>query len=385
MRVFGCALVALLLASCNFDSVAPIQRLADQARAEAKKWRPDAQLVQIEITDFSFAMGASGVPDVTKSGPPRTMLFNFESRTAPESLRVLAQPDSGDLSSQRMPPGFIAYSQPVPDKFIDFESAIAKAKQDAGAECAGTSVAARSCLLVQSAELHMSSRDAKPVWKISFGQNPRTFETVSREVDATSGELIASADTHPGVDQSPSPSAATSLYAYVGVPALDRNGRAVTDPSTGRQVADGFCILWQADWLRKNDHVAVTSDRVWWDGVSYQVNPESRAVTVYRVWGPNVIETPNGPRSAVPNIRGAPSEISLDESVTARMYDSPQPGWPCTQQTWASIAAHYADWTRMLSQGGPAQSGQTLPPWQRIEGDPCAHSAEVRKIMGCTW
>ena len=389
MRVFGYVIGALLLVSCNFRRVTPIRHLADQARAEASRWHRDAQLVQIEITDFSFAMGADGIPDVTRGGPPRTIFFSFISRSASGALRVIAQPgvtnyQSRQLQLQQLPSGYIPYSQPIPDSYIDFESAIAEARRDAATECGGAGIATRLCLTVQSAELHMSSQ-AKPLWKISLGQNPKTFERVSREVDATSGELVAAADTRPALNDRKGQSAGSSLYAYAAVPALDRNGRAVTDPSTGRQIADGFCIMWQPDWSRKNDHVPVTSSKVWWDGVSYQVSPETHAVTVYRVWGPNVIETPQGPRSAVPNVRGAPSELSLDESVTVKMYDSPQPGWPCTQETWTSIAAHYADWTRMVSQGGSSQAGRALPPWERIEGDPCAHSATVRKIMGCTW
>jgi hypothetical protein len=401
MKMPGCALAALLLISCNSHAGGrSIPQLVNQARAEARKWQPDAQLVQIEVSDFGFALGPSGIPDITKAGPPGTVLFNFISPSAHEAARIIAQPKLtpdqlkflqdrgvGAMRLEHLPTPYSPYTLPIPETNIDPESAIAKAKRDIGAECAGTTAAAPSCSLVQSAELHMYSvgegGTGKPVWKISFGQNPKTFEPVTREVDAASGELVALNDMQRG-PINPANRSAQTLDAYVPVPAVDRAGRAVTDPRTGLQITDGFCIMWNSDWLTRNDHVAVTVNRVWWDGLSYQVNPIGQSVTVYRVWGPNVVATAQGPRPAVPPVRGAPQEIALDENATAPMFNRPQPGWPCTQQTWGSIRDHYIEWTRMTSapSGG---SGGNIPPWERIEGDRCAHSADVRKYMGCPW
>ena len=70
MKMPGCALAALLLISCNSHAGGrSIPQLVNQARAEARKWQPDAQLVQIEVSDFGFALGPFGIPDITKARP----------------------------------------------------------------------------------------------------------------------------------------------------------------------------------------------------------------------------------------------------------------------------------------------------------------------------
>jgi hypothetical protein len=92
MKMPGCALAALLLISCNSHGGGrSIPQLVNQARAEARKWQPDAQLVQIEVSDFGFALGPSGIPDITKAGPPGTVLFNFISPSAHEAARIIAR------------------------------------------------------------------------------------------------------------------------------------------------------------------------------------------------------------------------------------------------------------------------------------------------------
>jgi hypothetical protein len=62
------------------------------------------------------------------------------------------------------------------------------------------------------------------------------------------------------------------------------------------------------------------------------VDPGSLKVTVYRVWGPNVVATPEGIRRV-----GPPDEVAFRMRKTVPMDDRPQPGWPCTQQTWATL------------------------------------------------
>src|ERR1700693_3605397 len=67
-----------------------------QAKAEARKWQTDAQLVEIELPSFGFATDASGIPDMTKAGPPAFILFSFYSPSAREGVRI-------DVSPQPIP------------------------------------------------------------------------------------------------------------------------------------------------------------------------------------------------------------------------------------------------------------------------------------------
>jgi hypothetical protein len=180
-----------------------------------KKWHSDAGLVQIEVSDFGFAAGPSGVPDTTKAGPPGMVLFSFISPSAHEAIRIVAQPNltpeqlkflashgAGPLRVEHLSTPYSPYTLPVTEAFIDPEQAIAKVQKDVGPECAGTSLEARSCGLVQGAELHVfwsgHGETGTPVWTVRFGQNPKTLQTVTREVDANSGELVALNDIQPG-------------------------------------------------------------------------------------------------------------------------------------------------------------------------------------------
>ncbi len=84
------ALLALLIGMATAQA-ATIPQLAAQARAEAKKWQRDARLVQIDVGDFGFALDPSGIPDVTKAGPPGMVLLHFLSPSAPQALRISMQ------------------------------------------------------------------------------------------------------------------------------------------------------------------------------------------------------------------------------------------------------------------------------------------------------
>src|ERR1051325_10463271 len=97
MRLFRALLILSLLALAACGGGGASSDLAERARAEAKKVDPDAALVQIEFTNFGFATARDGLPDVTKSGPPQTALFNFYSRTG-KGLRVVA-----DINRPPMP------------------------------------------------------------------------------------------------------------------------------------------------------------------------------------------------------------------------------------------------------------------------------------------
>jgi hypothetical protein len=212
-------LIVLLAAHSYFtasgasSSPGSIEQLMGQARAEARKWHPDAVLVQIELSDFGFAMGPSGIPDVTKAGPPGVVQFHFLSFSAHDAMRVVAQPKltpdqlkflasrgSGLLRVEHLSTPFSPYTLPIPESFVDPRQAIAQAQKDIGPECGGAKYP--GCALVSDAELHVfwsgQGESGIPVWRISFGQNPRTLQTVTREVSATSGELVALIDKQRG-------------------------------------------------------------------------------------------------------------------------------------------------------------------------------------------
>jgi hypothetical protein len=211
--------LVVLFAAHSYFTVTPTDgsfgQLTDQARAVARKWQPDADLVQVELIDFGFAIGPSGIPDTSKAGPPAMVLFNFLSRSAHDAIRVVAQPNLtpeqlklmasrgvGPVRVEHLSSPYSPYTLPIPEGFIDPQQAVARAYQDIGPECGGASLEARSCSLVSDAELHLfwsgPGENSSPVWTIRFGQNPRTLRTVTREVSAASGELVALTDLQRG-------------------------------------------------------------------------------------------------------------------------------------------------------------------------------------------
>src|SRR5262245_36213637 len=216
MKRLRCGLLVLLVMSCTSHPGGAVRQFATQARAEARKWQPDAQLVQIEVSNFGFAVDKSGIPDMTKAGPPGMVLFHFLSPSAQQALRIQAQPNLtpeqlqflrargvGPLRVEPLPTPYSPYTLPIPDKFLEPEPAIAQAQKDIAGDCAEAVPGQSSCALVQQAELHMywhgTAGDAgRPVWKISFGQHPKTLRIVSREVDAMSGALVALKDLQAG-------------------------------------------------------------------------------------------------------------------------------------------------------------------------------------------
>jgi hypothetical protein len=140
MRLFRALLILSLLALAACGSGGGTSSdLAERARAEAKKVDPDAALVQVEFTDFGFATARDGLPDVTKSGPPKTALFNFYSPSG-KGLRVVADinrpPMPAELEkamrergykAMRVDQGKIPYSTfmlPLPEKIGDMSRAI---------------------------------------------------------------------------------------------------------------------------------------------------------------------------------------------------------------------------------------------------------------------
>ena len=210
MRQVRGILIALLLAlaACGGGGDSTADTLA-RAKAEAKKVAPDAVLVSIEFSNFGFATGANGIPDMTKAGPPQLALFNFHAPGAAKGLRVVADINRAPLPAEfaklqeqqgykdvRVEQGDVPYTPftlPLPDAIGDLDKAIAAARDTIQEECAGGPQFS-TCSLVQSAELHMhwagqEDKTGTPVWTVSFGQNPKTYETVRR--------LIADAGDQP--------------------------------------------------------------------------------------------------------------------------------------------------------------------------------------------
>src|SRR5262245_50986646 len=106
---------ALTQISCSSRAEA-IGNFADKARAEAAKWQSDARLVDVEVSGFGFATDKSGMPDMTKAGPPGMIIFHFYSPSTRQAMRVTALPKltpeqekfmeqhgGGALKSERLP------------------------------------------------------------------------------------------------------------------------------------------------------------------------------------------------------------------------------------------------------------------------------------------
>src|SRR3954454_4207509 len=112
-----------------------------------------------------------------------------------------------------------------------------------------------------------------------------------------------------------------SLFAYVPVPAFDREGKPVMKAENGERLQDGFCLFWKPGWLTRNDRVPITVGQVWWTGVSYTVEPRAREITVYRVWGPDAAALPEGGwRRVTSGTNGYQGK-----GVTAPMFEAPKP------------------------------------------------------------
>jgi hypothetical protein len=117
-------------------------------------------------------------------------------------------------------------------------------------------------------------------------------------------------------------------FASAPLPAVDRNGAPVIDPKTHRQVMDGFCIVWRTRWVLDNPDQPHTGR--WYTGLSFTVDPRSRQLTVYELKGPNGVATPTG-------FEAAQGQVSLRTDIVVPLYEQPQPGWDCSQETWISV------------------------------------------------
>jgi hypothetical protein len=150
-----------------------------------------------------------------------------------------------------------------------------------------------------------------------------------------------------------------AFFAYVPVGVMDRDGQKVTDPATGRQKIAGFCLVWRPDWVRDNPHLQLLGDN-WYSGLSFRADPDTRTLTVYRVWV---------------------GDKALNTEATAPLLDLPRADWPCSDETWAAVLKHpERDYYQTTIVFGPPRGGPMFP--QRSVLNPC-HYTNGHRVPGC--
>jgi hypothetical protein len=198
MRRLVSAALVLVLGASTAHATETIHQLAGRAGSEAQKRRSDARLVQIEVPSFSLALGPSGLPDMSRVGPPAIVIFHYLSPSTRRQVRVVVR---ADLSPTQ--PGFLGveelaypaspYALPIPDTFIELDRALATAQATGFArECAGVNVH-YGCDRVTLAELHVYApgrgASGTPIWTFTFGQDARA-RMITRHVDALTGGVV---------------------------------------------------------------------------------------------------------------------------------------------------------------------------------------------------
>lgn len=143
----------------------------------------------------------------------------------------------------------------------------------------------------------------------------------------------------------------SAYFAYVPMGAIDRYGQPVADPQTHRQIADGFCIIWRPHWVLDNPDQARTA-YTWFTSLSYRVDPRTGTLDVYQVGVPDGISTPSG-------FQRSPGVAIVRTSEVARLYDQPDPAWPCATETWVTVLR--ADERQYGGGGGGGVAGGGFP------------------------
>jgi hypothetical protein len=164
--------VLIVLASSAGARAETAAQQMEKARAEAKRWRADAVLVQISANGF-FVPGPGGE---LKPTPAPMLGFQFLSPSTTKGLMVMNA--GGTLQKFEMP---TAQGTPVPDRFVDLDSAIAAARQG------------NRDVLPVSATLQ-SENGGKPAWHILFTPAKTGGAGFERYVDAQSGAVVAAAE-----------------------------------------------------------------------------------------------------------------------------------------------------------------------------------------------
>ncbi|HZS84148.1 MAG TPA: hypothetical protein VFA50_14835 [Stellaceae bacterium] len=203
-------LTVRLLPSARGDDV--VGQASERGRALASHWQSDARLVQVVVSGFGFAMGANGVPDVTKAGPPGNAVLYFYSPSAEkyfevtallnltaEQRKMMKQFGQDEMRGRPVDDSVSPFTLALPSGLVGFDRALAEARS-AGLDkaCAGANPMISSCGKATQAELHLywsgEGESGTPVWTFAFGQHPTTLKTVTRQVDASAGKVVAIAD-----------------------------------------------------------------------------------------------------------------------------------------------------------------------------------------------
>ena len=121
-----------------------------------------------------------------------------------------------------------------------------------------------------------------------------------------------------------------ALFAYAPVEVVDRLGQPIVDPASGKPREDRFCIVWRQGSVLDNADLKVVGEESWYQSVSYRVDPRSRYARIYRVKGPNVVQTPVG-------LRELGGQVAIDPDMVVPMYDQPRPDWPCKTEVWLAV------------------------------------------------
>jgi len=128
------------------------------------------------------------------------------------------------------------------------------------------------------------------------------------------------------------------LYAYAPGKVVDAEGNPIIDRQTGKPQEDGFCIFWKPGLQTDNSRIPIVAGQGWFTGVSYSVDPRSQRVTVYEVYSPEALQTPDGLVFTPGRRRGRRTDIVVP------MYSVPHGDWPCTQKTWNAVEANPPGW-----------------------------------------
>jgi len=177
------SLVLLLLFGSACHRGDSLSRSTEGARAEAKKWQADAQLVQIHALNFVMFQGN---PPVMKSGPPQMVTFYFFSPSTHRGFHVDAMPQGLQPHPDELPS--TPFTLPLPDNFGSLDEALAQVRKGNGSD-----------ILVTEADLRVywnaGGQPERTAWKIAFSQGSGITQTsLTQYVDAASGALVTVED-----------------------------------------------------------------------------------------------------------------------------------------------------------------------------------------------
>ena len=121
------------------------------------------------------------------------------------------------------------------------------------------------------------------------------------------------------------------LFAYVSAPDMDRQGKPIIDPASGKPLEDGFCLVWKPGWVLDNPALEIL-DAPFYTRLSFRADPDARQMTVYQLMAPSVVAVTSG--AGWYPVGG---ETVFSVSIVATMYPKPKPEWPCTDATWKAV------------------------------------------------